>query len=61
MNLPDNLPPEAHEAIIECLRVLADHGKQIREARERAAREQQAGTPSGEVAVVETPTGEKTE
>ena len=29
------LTPEAHEAIVECLKIAARHGRQLREARER--------------------------
>lgn len=31
-----SLTPEAHEAIVECLRIAARRGRQLREVRERA-------------------------
>lgn len=33
---PEKLTPEAHAAIVECLRIAARRGRQLREARERA-------------------------
>jgi hypothetical protein len=39
MQLPDNLTPEQSEAIIECLRMFARHGRQLRLQRERAEQE----------------------
>ena len=41
MQLPnDGLSPEAHEAIIACLRIAAKRGKQLRLERERASQTQ---------------------
>ncbi len=41
MQLPNNgLSPEAHEAIIACLRIAAKRGKQLRLERERAGQTQ---------------------
>jgi hypothetical protein len=39
-----NLTPEAHQAIVECLKIAARRGRQLREARERAKEVTSAGT-----------------
>jgi len=40
-----NLMPEAHEAIVECLRIAARRGRMLREAREREQAARQTGSP----------------
>jgi hypothetical protein len=42
-----NLMPEAHEAIVECLRIAARRGRMLREAREREQAARQTGSPQG--------------
>ncbi len=46
MRLPKQLSPEAHQAIIECLRIAARRGRQLTEERERAERDAQV-PPTG--------------
>ncbi len=36
MKLPDDLTPEAQRALIECIKIFAQRGRQLREERERA-------------------------
>ncbi len=43
MRLPEGeLSPEAHEALVACLRIAAQRGRQLRLERARAARAEQA-------------------
>ena len=43
MQLPNDITPEAHAALVECLRVLAARGRRLREERER---QQKTESPS---------------
>lgn len=44
MQLPDDLTPEAHAAIIACFRIAAAREQALRLAREQAEREREADT-----------------
>ncbi len=44
------LTPEAHKAIVECLKIAARRGRQLREAREREQEAGCAGSPQNNAA-----------